>query len=309
MELTCKQVRGLLLVSSLWIVGLTAGCVHAAGASTPRVEMPLIDFQDSPSGNQRRGLWVYGNDFSINPGQRVVITAMGAFDDGSSFGSRVLMGIYDRNSGRKVVGTLVKFKPGDPYRRSNRTRWQRITPVHLGPGKYTVVAANCGPSVEQGHENAYNSLSDGPVPVLRCNLMRGVFNCDGGRWLAQKSLWKGLPDAIKSWSGAREMATPPFAAASLMAGNEDSQPAVDSPVSGVREPLSAGQEDNARQPPASPPGNFDNLSLAAGTPKSSPVPVHAVPESGSRALDLMVLCSPLSLTWLGRYRRCAAGRA
>lgn len=300
MRASCKRTCELILVGA-WAFMASMCYAHAAGKS-PQVETPIIDFQDSPKGNQRRGLWVYGNDFSINPDQSVLITAVGAFDDGSSFGNNVLVGIYDQKSGQRIVGTIVSFKNNGLYQRFNRTRWQRITPIRLGPGKYSVIAANCGPSTDDGHENAYNSLTDGTTPTIRCNSMGGAFNADGGRWLAQKSVWKALPSAISSWSGVRETEVPPFAAASILAVNDDEnnrrkrKPTADQfAMFGQREEASIGSR-------ASQNGKQKNKNAHIA---SSMQNVHNVSESSSRALNAILLLFPLGVEFAARVRRRA----
>ena len=291
MWVSYKRMCGLVLTGA-WALMAGMSYSHAAGKS-PQVETPIIDFQDSPKGNQRRGLWVYGNDFSINPDQSVLITAVGAFDDGSSFGNNVLVGIYNQKTGQRIVGTVVSFKNNGLYQRFNRTRWQRITPIRLGPGKYSVIAANCGPATEDGHENAYNSLTDGSTPTIRCNSMGGAFNADGGRWLAQKSVWKGLPSAISSWSGVRETEVPPFAAASILAVNDDEN-------GGRKRKPTANQFAMI--------GGKEEASLGSrGPQKEKPIikNVHKVPESSSRALNAILLLFPLGVEFAARARRRA----
>jgi len=88
---------------------------------------------------------VLGMDFQVNAGYPISVTAIGAFDNGlNGFGlNSIPVAIYNVTTMTMVPGTMVTFTglAGTP---AGSSRFLSISPVLLGPGTYSIVAANYG---------------------------------------------------------------------------------------------------------------------------------------------------------------------
>jgi hypothetical protein len=214
-----SAVVGLTIVLAL-LPSTSPGFFSKKRTDPHRLTAPVFDNQDCPSPNQPEGPCALGNDFTVNPGHKLWVNAMGAFDArGGGLKGDVLVGIYDLQNQRKVAGTFVHFKaPGTSYLYANQSRWQDIAPVLLPPGKYTVIAANYGPSGNPQCASGYSALHNNGESPLRFNPVEGALSMDGGRWLTQARPWRSLPETPPQWEGVRETKTrarPLFAAGSF----------------------------------------------------------------------------------------------
>lgn len=103
-----------------------------------------------------------GMDFQVNAGG--FVTAIGAFDNGGDgfLGLPVEVGIFDVGSSTLVPGTFAVF--GGLYPLIAGSAFQAITPVFLGAGTYSIVAANYGNT--GGLERNFNAAFPGTPPTF-----------------------------------------------------------------------------------------------------------------------------------------------
>src|ERR1017187_2067930 len=129
------------------------------------------------------GPYALGNDFTVN--QAISVTAIGAFmSGGSSMAASVSVAIYNVTSGLIVIGTSVNLAVGTTGTgAANGSAFQNITPVTLGAGTYSIVAANYGGS--SGAPYWYNANQGGTLPTF--NTGSGLITMGGGRYTAQSS--------------------------------------------------------------------------------------------------------------------------
>jgi hypothetical protein len=131
--------------------------------------VPAVGTQTEIVAGSTNGLqnWVgnLGMDFAVN--NSIVVTALGAFDNGSlstlsgSTGSGVSVGIFNVNTGL-LVAPSVFFNASGTYTQSGADAFQSVPSFILTPGEYSIVALN-DQNYNQGYfggPNKYQTLND-----------------------------------------------------------------------------------------------------------------------------------------------------
>jgi hypothetical protein len=122
------------------------------------------------------GPYALGNDFTVN--QSIMITAIGAFDNGGAMVASVPVAIYNMANNTIVSGTLVTLLQGTTGDfTANGSAFMNIAPVTLGPGTYSIVAANYG---QDGEPYWWNHSPQGTEPGF--NDGGGLITLGGGRY-------------------------------------------------------------------------------------------------------------------------------
>jgi hypothetical protein len=160
-------------------------CVVALGclcfAASARAQSTIAFVIPSQSGNQNSfgGPFNLGLDFTVNPGQSIFVTRMGAFDSGADgvFQSQIDVAIFNVATGLIVSGAQASFTTGLPGDLVGGARFQTLaSPVMLSEGTYSIVAFGYG-DIFSGREVNGNGTV-GPINVSFDN-GGGVISKDG----------------------------------------------------------------------------------------------------------------------------------
>jgi hypothetical protein len=155
------------------------GCLgFAAGA---RAQSSIAFAIPSQTGNQNGfgGPFNLGLDFTVNPGQSIFVTRVGAFDSGADgvFLSQIDVAIFNVATGLIVGGTQTSFTTAAPGDLVGGARFKTLeVPVLLGEGTYSIVAFGYGDIFSEREVNGNGQV--GPINVT-FDSGGGVISKDG----------------------------------------------------------------------------------------------------------------------------------
>ena len=138
----------------------------AVGSS---VRADIIAYDNSVTGGLQNYGGPLGREFDVLPGQAILVTQLGVFDNGNAGllngvdgSSGIQVAIFARGAGHPQVGPAVTFTVGSPGTQVNADAFKSISPIYLTSGfQGTIAVVNDGNFNSNGGANASSFLSGG----------------------------------------------------------------------------------------------------------------------------------------------------
>jgi hypothetical protein len=110
-----------------------------------------------------------GLDFTVNPGNSIIVDALGAFTNGTS---TIDVGIYNLSTDSLITSAAITS--GGP---SSAYSFQAITPVTLGPGTYQITAYGwTSGNLEYNPDQPPYAFPPGNGPQVSFNTLNGALS-------------------------------------------------------------------------------------------------------------------------------------
>jgi hypothetical protein len=181
-----RLIKG--LMSSAAVAAIAVAFLAAPSSASTIVYNDTVDTlpATNPPGSNGLQQWVgnLGMEFQVN--SAIVVSSLGAFDDGNhntlvgTTGSGVVVGIFNVSTGQ-LVGTTVTFSSESPGTQIGADSFKNVTtPFTLVKGDYEIVALN-DPNYNQGYFNT------GPNQFQTLNNLGGALSFIGGSFFDSNS--------------------------------------------------------------------------------------------------------------------------
>ena len=116
-------------------------------------------FNNSGSFVNQSGNFILGDNFTVNVGSAISVSALGVFDQDAAVGGSIPVAIYELTSGvwTQVAGASANITGSDAVDVASQTRYTSITPVVLEPGQYSIVTVTAS-DYNSGNPNLGTSV-------------------------------------------------------------------------------------------------------------------------------------------------------